>query len=145
MYLLTKIKNQNFLLLFVKSYPKFLFSKLNLLTSATICGLLFALFTSLRNRDYEKTSKLILKSKCSEKTRKIPKKTRSSHRRCSSKRDAFKNFAKFTGKHLCRSLFLNKFASYTLWKQQKTREYDQRAWSATLLKKRLQQWCVPVN
>ena len=31
---------------------------------------------------------------------------RSSHRRCSVKRDAPKNFAYFTGKHLCRSLFL---------------------------------------
>ena len=36
------------------------------------------------------------------------KKIRSSHRRCSVKKRALKNFEKFTGKHLCRSLFLIK-------------------------------------
>ena len=35
---------------------------------------------------------------------------RSSHRRCSVKKGVFKNFAKFTGKHLCQSLFFNKVA-----------------------------------
>ena len=35
---------------------------------------------------------------------------RSSHRRCSVKKDVLKNFANFTGKHLCRSLFFNKVA-----------------------------------
>ena len=34
---------------------------------------------------------------------------RSSHQRSSVKKGAFKNFAKFTGKHLCQSLF-NKVA-----------------------------------
>ena len=34
----------------------------------------------------------------------------SSHRRCSLRKDALRNFAKFTGKHLCQSLFLNKGA-----------------------------------
>ena len=43
---------------------------------------------------------------------------RSSHRRCSRKRVVFRNFAKFTGKHLM---------------------------SATLLKKRLWHRCFPVN
>ena len=33
---------------------------------------------------------------------------RSSHRSCSVKKDAFKNSRKFTGKHLCKSLFFNK-------------------------------------
>ena len=33
---------------------------------------------------------------------------RSSHRRCSVKRDVLKNFTKFTGIHLCQSLFFNK-------------------------------------
>ena len=42
-----------------------------------------------------------------------------------------KNFAKFTGKHLCQILFFNKVAK------------GQRP--ATLLKKRLQHWCFPVN
>ena len=40
------------------------------------------------------------------------------------------NFAKFTGKHLCQSLFFNKVADLRL---------------ATLLKKRLWQGCFPVN
>ena len=35
-------------------------------------------------------------------------KCRSSHRRCSVKKDVLRNLAKFTGKHLCRSLFFNK-------------------------------------
>ena len=35
---------------------------------------------------------------------------RSSRRRCSVKKGVLKNFAKFTGKHLCQSLFLNKVA-----------------------------------
>ena len=33
-----------------------------------------------------------------------------SYRTCSVKNDVLKNFAKFTGKHLCQSLFLNKVA-----------------------------------
>ena len=36
--------------------------------------------------------------------------TRSSHQRCSIKISVLKNFPKFTGKHLCHSLFLNKVA-----------------------------------
>ena len=35
---------------------------------------------------------------------------RSSHQRCSVKKGALKNFAKFTGKHLYQSLFLKKVA-----------------------------------
>ena len=35
---------------------------------------------------------------------------RSSHQRCSVKKGALRNFAKFPGKYLCRSLFLNKVA-----------------------------------
>ena len=34
---------------------------------------------------------------------------RSSHRKCSKKKGALKNFGKFTGKHLCHSVFFNKF------------------------------------
>ena len=33
---------------------------------------------------------------------------RSSHQRCSIKKGVFRNFTKFTGKHLCQSLFLMK-------------------------------------
>ena len=35
---------------------------------------------------------------------------RSNHQRCSVRKDALRNFAKFTGKHLCKSLFFNKVA-----------------------------------
>ena len=49
--------------------------------------------------------------------------------RCSVKKGSRRNFAKFTGKHLCQSLFLNKVA---------------RLRPATLLKKRLWHRCFPV-
>ena len=45
--------------------------------------------------------------------------------RCSIKKGVLENFAKFTEKHLCQSLFFNKFA--------------------TLLKKRLWHKCFPVD
>ena len=54
---------------------------------------------------------------------------RSSHRRCSIK-DVLKNFTKFTGRHLCQSPFFNKVAGLR---------------PVTLLKKRLQRRCFPVN
>ena len=47
---------------------------------------------------------------------------RSSHQRCSVTNGVLRNFAKFTGKHLCQSLFFNKDAGLS---------------PATLLKKRL--------
>ena len=46
------------------------------------------------------------------------------------KKGVLKNFAKFTGKHLCQSLFFNKVASLR---------------PTTSLKKRLWHWCLPVN
>ena len=46
------------------------------------------------------------------------------------KKGDLKNFAKFTGKHLCQSLFFNKVASLK---------------PASLLKKRLWHRCFPVN
>ena len=55
---------------------------------------------------------------------------RSSHQRCSVRKVALKNFANFTGKHLCQSLFLNKVADLR---------------PATLLKKRLWLRCFRVN
>ena len=54
---------------------------------------------------------------------------RSSHRKCSMK-GVLKNFIKFTGKHLCRSLCFNKVAGLR---------------PATLLKKRLWHRCFLVN
>ena len=35
---------------------------------------------------------------------------RSSHQRCSVRKGVLRNFTKFTGKHLCQSLFFNKVA-----------------------------------
>ena len=55
---------------------------------------------------------------------------RSSHQRCSRKKGVLRNFAKFTGKHLCQSLFFNKAADLS---------------PATISKKRLWHRCFPVN
>ena len=55
---------------------------------------------------------------------------RSSHQRCSMKKGVLRNFAKFTGKYLCQSLFFNKVAGLR---------------PATLLKNRLWHRCFPVN
>ena len=61
---------------------------------------------------------------------KIARPLRSSHRRCSVRKCVLRNFAKFTGKHQCQSLFFNKVAGLR---------------PATLLKKRLWHRCFPVN
>ena len=53
-----------------------------------------------------------------------------SHRRCSIRKRVLRNFAKFTGKHLCQSFFFNKVAGLR---------------PATLLKKRLWHRYFPVN
>ena len=37
---------------------------------------------------------------------------RSNHRWCSVRKGVLRNFAKFTGKHLCQSLFFNKVAGF---------------------------------
>ena len=55
--------------------------------------------------------------------------SRSSHRRCSVKKVVLKNFANFTEKHLCWSLFLITF----------------HAFRPTTLLKRLQRSCFPVK
>ena len=57
-------------------------------------------------------------------------KNRSSHQRCPVRKGVLRNFAKFTGKQLCKSLFFNKVAGLS---------------PATLLKKRLLHRCFPVN
>ena len=46
------------------------------------------------------------------------------------KKGVLRNFTKFTGKHMCQSLFFKKLAGLK---------------PATLLKKRLWPWCFPVN
>ena len=57
------------------------------------------------------------------------------HRSCRPemycKKGVLRNFTKFIGKHQCQSLFFNKVAVLRP--------------EATLLKKRLQHWCFPVN
>ena len=55
---------------------------------------------------------------------------RSSHWRCSVRKVVLRNFANFTGKHLCQSLFFNKIADLR---------------PATLFRKRLWHRCFPVN
>ena len=52
--------------------------------------------------DHEKVAVWLLKSH--------PEWYRSSNHRCSMKKVVLRNFAKFTGKHLCQSLFLKKVA-----------------------------------
>ena len=59
---------------------------------------------------------------------------------CSVNKGVLRNFAKFTGKHLCQCRFFSKVAGLrpaTLLKK--------RLWPATLLKKRLWHRCSPVN
>ena len=55
---------------------------------------------------------------------------RSSRQRCSVRKGVLRNFTKFTGKHLCQSLFFNKVAGLRL---------------VTLFKKRLWHRCFPVS
>ena len=40
---------------------------------------------------------------------------RSSHRRCSARKNVHRNFSKFKGKHLCQSLFFNKLYWKRIW------------------------------
>ena len=58
------------------------------------------------------------------------KKIRSSCPEVFGKKGVIKNFTKFTGKHLCESLFLNEVAALR---------------PATLLKKKIWRTCFPVN
>ena len=53
-----------------------------------------------------------------------------SHWRCSVRKGVLRNFGKFTGKHLCQSLFFDKVAGLR---------------PATLLKKRFWHRCFPLN
>ena len=55
---------------------------------------------------------------------------RSSHQRCAVRKCVLRNFKKFTGKHLCQSLFFNKVAGLS---------------PANLLKKRLWHRCFSLN
>ena len=55
---------------------------------------------------------------------------RSSHQRCSVRKGDFRNFTKFTGKHLCHSLFFDKVAGRP---------------ACNFIKKRLWHRCFPMN
>ena len=48
---------------------------------------------------------------------------RSSHRRCSVKKSVLRNFAKFTGKHLCQCLFFNKKEKCLFFNKKETLTY----------------------
>ena len=74
--------------------------------------------------------RILLKSKYGKVWKSIIQNLRSSHQRCSMQKVVPKNFTKFTGKHLCQSLFFNKVSGLR---------------HATLLKKRFWQRCFPVN
>ena len=52
------------------------------------------------------------------------------HQKCSVKKGVLRNFAKFTGKFLCQSLFFNKVAE---------------AWACNFIKKEIWHWYFPVN
>ena len=65
---------------------------------------------------------------------KLQLKYRSSRPGVSCKKGVLRNFAKFTGKHLCQSLFFNNVA-----------DLKKGVRPATLLKKRLWHKCFPVN
>ena len=56
---------------------------------------------------------------------------RSSRQRCSIKKGVLRNFRKFTGKHLCQSLFFNKVSGHL--------------GPETLFKERLWHRCFPLN
>ena len=55
---------------------------------------------------HNKVAKLLLNSTFLKKYRSSHRRCRSSHWRCSVRNGALKNFANFTGKHLCWSLIL---------------------------------------
>ena len=53
---------------------------------------------------------------------------RSSHRRCSVGKGVLRSFAKFTGKHLCQSLYFNKVAGLRDYSKERE-QYFKRAFS----------------
>ena len=57
---------------------------------------------------------------------------RSSHQRCSIKKGVLRNFAKFTGKYLCQSLFLRKLQTSEISKNTFFTEHLQKAASETI-------------
>ena len=66
----------------------------------------------LMNAFGEVDHKLLLLLKVSPHSRRNKTINRSSHRRCSVRKGILINFVKFTGKHLCQSLFFNKIVTY---------------------------------
>ena len=73
---------------------------------------------------------------------------KNSHRKYSLRKSVLENFAQFTGKYLCHSLFLIKLQGFhflTLWKWQKTISVYRNGSPLTLLKGRLQHRFFTVN
>ena len=94
--------------------------------------IVFIVYWAIKYSEPFQTSKmeLFVKIFTSKETTYLLRRFRSSHRRYSVKKGVLRNFAKFIGKHLCKSLFFNKVASLR---------------PATSLKKRLWKRCFPVN
>ena len=72
------------------------------------------LFREITSLDIGDFGKECVKSRLRDSTyssfKQVSKIFRSSHRKCSLRKDALRNFAKITGKHPCQSLFFNKVA-----------------------------------
>ena len=69
---------------------------------------------------------------------------RSSHRRCSVRKGVLRNFAKFTRKNLCQSLFFNRNSQQSTCARVSFL-INFRPQPATLFKNRLWHCCFPVN
>ena len=82
----------------------------------TLHGLIvFMVYWTITYSEPFQTSKIefFVKIVTSKETNPLLRRFRSSHRRCSVKKGAFRNFAKLTGKDLWQNLFFNKVAG--LW------------------------------
>ena len=77
--------------------------------------IVFMVYWAITYSEPFQTSKMefFVKIVISKETNPLLRRFRSSHRRCSVKKGALRNFAKLTGKDLCQSLFFNKVAG--LW------------------------------
>ena len=84
--------------------------------------IVFMVYWAITYSEPFQTSKMefFVKKFTSKETNPLLKRFRSSHRKCSVKKGALRNFVKLTGKDLCQSLFFNKVAGL---------------WPVTLLKK----------
>ena len=79
---------------------------------------------------------------------------RSSHQRCSLRRGVLRNFAKFTGKHLCQSLSFNKVAvqpflqntsGWLLLKCLNKKISKRKSWTESYFSKKVIVWCFNIS